>query len=379
VAPSYLPLFIANGVTGVREMHAFFPDTVLQMRKNVNEGKLLGPRIIAAGALIDGPKPMWPGAYSVGDAKQGREAVQALKMRGADFIKVYSKLPRDAYFAIANEAKKEGLVFAGQVPESVSAAEASDAGQKSMEHLIGLWLACSPQEDELRKEIVDLIAKTDNQVIFSAMWRTQARAQDSYDEKKAAALFAKFVKNQTWQDPTLTVLRALAYLDEGAKDPRVKYMPGYLKSMWSPTNPRMKHFREITDRMRQFYKRSVELTRTLHQAGVGILAGTDTSNPYCFPGFSLHEELGLLVKAGLSPLEALQSATYNPAKYLDQLKDLGTVEQGKIADLVLLDANPLDEISNTRKIAGVILRGKAFDSESLKKMLADVEDEVNKK
>jgi imidazolonepropionase-like amidohydrolase len=175
------------------------------------------------------------------------------------------------------------------------------------------------------------------------------------------------------------VLRALAYLDDGANDPRVKYMPAYLKSMWSPTDPRMKHFREIADRMRQFYKHSVELTRTMHQAGVGILAGTDTSNPFCFPGFSLHDELELLVKAGLMPLEALQSATYNPAKYLDLEKNLGTVEQGKFADLVLLDANPLDNISNTKKIAGVIVRGKAFDSESLKKMLADVEAEVNKK
>jgi imidazolonepropionase-like amidohydrolase len=380
-APSYLPLLVANGVTGVREMHAFFPDTILQMRKSINEGKQLGPRIIAAGALIDGPKPLWPGSYSAGNEKEGREAVQTLKRRGADFIKVYSKLPREAYFGIADEAKKEGMVFAGHVPESVSAAEASDAGQKSMEHLVGLWVACSDREAEIRKETVDLMTKADNQAVLLVMGRSQLKAQESFKKEKADALFAKFVKNGTWQVPTLTVLRALASLgdEQFTSDSRVKYMPSFVKSMWNPDSPRIKSVRERSDNMRQLFKGSLEMVKSMHQAGVRILAGTDTTNPYCFPGFSLHDELELLVKAGFTPAEALQSATYNPAEYFDMLKDLGTVEKGKTADLVLLDANPLDDISNTRRIAAVVVRGKVLTAEMIKKMLAEVEGQGVKK
>src|SRR5262245_51712932 len=204
-SPSYLPLFLANGVTGVREMHAFFPDSILKMRNEVREGKTLGPRIVAAGALIDGAKPIWPGSLTATNEAEGRKAVQSLKKSGADFIKVYTKLPRPAYLAIADEAKKAGLHFAGHVPESMSAAEASDLGQKSMEHLFGILMACSADEEKLRKEELEGMEKLDNTALRGLVWRIQAKALDSYSDEKAKALFAKFVKNRTWQDPTLTV------------------------------------------------------------------------------------------------------------------------------------------------------------------------------
>jgi imidazolonepropionase-like amidohydrolase len=375
VTKDYLPLFIANGVTGVRDMHAFFPDTILQMRKDVRDGKVLGPHIVAAGALVDGPKPIWPGSYTASNAQEGRTAVQALKKRGADFVKVYTKLPREAFFAIAEEAKTQGLPFAGHVPESVSALEASDAGQKSMEHLYGITLACATKETELRKEVLEALAKSDNAAFMATLGRAHIKALDSYDENKAKVLFARFAKNGTWQVPTLTVLRSIANLTDErfTNDPRVKYMPPFLRSMWDPKGPADKSRLEAIAFRKIMYKKAPEIVSALHRAGVPILAGTDTSNPFCFPGFSLHDELALLVEAGLTPLEALQSATRDPAKYLDRLKDVGTVETGKIADLVLLDANPLDDIKNTQKIAAVVVGGKLLDKAALQKMLADVE------
>jgi hypothetical protein len=377
----YFPLFIANGVTGVRDMHAFNPDAIYSWRAQTAERKALGPRIVTPGTLVDGPKPIWPGSLSAGTAAEGREAVRTLKKRGADFVKVYTKLPRDAYFAIADEAKTQGLPFAGHIPDSVSAVEASDAGQKSLEHLYGIWLACSTQEAELRKELTDAMTTADNPTFLSVMSRAQVKALDSYSPDKAHALFSRFAKNGTWQVPTLTVLRSLGMIDDDGftKDPRVKYMPAYLTTGWNPKNSPFAKTPEVIAGFKRLYKKALEVVAAMHRAGVPFLAGTDTTNPYCFPGFSLHDELGLLVESGFTPLEALQCATLNPARYLGLSKDLGTVEQGKIADLVLLDANPLDDIANTRKIEAVLVRGKLLEKTALQKMLADAETSPGRK
>jgi imidazolonepropionase-like amidohydrolase len=296
--------------------------------------------------------------------------VQVLKKRGADFIKVYSKLPRDAYLAIADEAKKEGLVFAGHVPEAVSAVEASDAGQKSFEHFYGIFVACSNDEENLRKEEVDAMKAFDNVEARALMRRTWDKAIDNYSEAKAKALYAHLAKNGTWQDPTLTVLRAVASLDDEkfTSDPRVKYMPAYIRSGWKPAvTP------EASASMKRVYRQSISVATAMHRAGVPFLAGTDVTNPYCFPGFSLHDELALLVdECKFTPLEALACATCNPARFLGMEKDLGTVTKGKLADLVLLDANPLDDIKNTQKIAAVVAGGKLITKAELQKMLDDV-------
>jgi imidazolonepropionase-like amidohydrolase len=375
-AASYLPLFVANGVTGVREMHAFFPEWVFQMRRQVRDGTLLGPRIVAAGAMVDGPRPMWFGAYAAADAEEGRKAVQSLKKRGADFVKVYSKLPRPAFLAIAAEARKEGLPIAGHVPESVSAAKASDLGMRSMEHLYGIPLACSADEDRLRKDELDAMARLDNPALRALMLRTAVKACDSSSEDKARALFARFVKNGTWQVPTLTVLRVLASVDDErlTRDPRVKYVPGYIRAGWKPRADDTTRTPETATDWKRVYQKSCELVRAMHRAGVSFLAGTDVTNPYVFPGFSLHDELALLVEeGGFTPLEALQAATRNPARFLGLEKELGTVEKGKVADLVLLDADPLQDVKNTQKIAAVVVGGKLLDRAALDKMLADVE------
>jgi imidazolonepropionase-like amidohydrolase len=376
-SPSFLPLYLANGVTGIRDMHALDPDAILGLRKQVQEGKQAGPRVVAAGPLVDGPKPFVPGSLVASEAAEGREAVRKIKSMGADFVKVYTKLPREAYLAIADEAKKQGLPFAGHVPESVSAAEASDLGQKSIEHLAGVEVACSDREDELRREAVEGLAKADNQAAWDLLGRIGARAVDSFSDKKAQALYARFVRNGTWQVPTLTVPRSMSSLDDAkfVADPRVKYMPPSIRSYWS-----LKLSPDAAARLKRWYKRCTWQVRAMHRAGVPFLAGTDASNPYIFPGFSLHDELALLVaEGGFTPLEALQAATRDPARFLGRERDLGTIEPGKLADLVLLDADPLADIHNTTKIAAVVANGRLLPRRELDQMLAEVEAANKKK
>jgi imidazolonepropionase-like amidohydrolase len=370
---SYLPLFTVNGVTGVRVMWG--TPANLNWRKDLSAGKLDGPGLVLAGSIIDGPKPIWPGSTAASTKAEGREAVRKTKQNGYDFVKVYNLLPRDVYFAIVDETKKQGLPFAGHVPYSVTAAEASDAGQKSIEHLNGILLACSSAEENLTKEL-GVARKDPRKPDRVLLRRINEQLMDTYDPKKAAALFAKFKANDTWQCPTLTVLRSMAYLDElkHTNDERLKYMPRSVRTAWQPKND----FRfqalapEDFAQQKKLFDRYLEIAGAMHRAGVGILAGTDVLNPYCFPGFSLHNELEWLVKAGLSPMEALQTATLNPARYLGRLDDLGTVDQGKLADLVLLDANPIENIKNTHTIAAVMVGGKLFPKDALQKLLTDI-------
>ena len=376
----YLPLFAANGVTGIRVMWGF--PINLTWRKEIAAGTLQGPRMSLAGAIVDGPKPVWKDSTAAGTEAEGRQAVRKTKEDGYDFVKVYSLLSREVYFAIADEAKKQGIPFAGHVPYSMSAAEASDAGQKSLEHLYGILLACSSKEEQLAKDVV--VARKDRDNPDRALLRrVNEQLVDTYDTKKASALFAKFKANGTWQVPTLTVLRSMAYMDDPkhTNDSRQKYMPTSIRDSWNPKTDF--RFKTVTPddytSMKKMFKRNLELVGAMHRAGVGILAGTDVLNPYCFPGFSLHDELELLVKAGLSPMDALQSATRNPAEYLGREKDLGTVEKGKLADLVLLDADPLTDIKNTKTIASVIVGGKVLTRETLDMLLFETEAKASKK
>jgi imidazolonepropionase-like amidohydrolase len=373
----YLPLFIANGVTGVRMMWGF--PMHHEWRKQIEAGLLVGPRLFIASALVDGPKPIWPGSTVAATPEEGRQAVIEARKTGADFVKVYSMLPREVYFAIADEAKKQGIPFEGHTPIAVSAAEVSDAGQKSIEHLTELLVACSTREAELLKQAQDYLVerqtKTNAAHIISHMLDADKVELETYDSGKAEALFAKFKKNHTWQCPTLTVLHNIACLNDPVprEDPRLKYMPVDLREFWIPTNDF--RFKGVTSNAialeKKMFQKDLELIGALQRAGVDILAGTDVSNPFCYPGFSLHDELAYLVQAGLTPMQALQAATLNAAHFMGRGKDVGTVEKGRIADLVLLEANPLDDIHNTTKINAVVFGGRLFTRHELDSMLSD--------
>ena len=371
----YLPLFIANGVTGVRMMWGY--PVHHEWKRDIEKGSLLGPKMFLASTLVDGPHPIWPGSFVASNAAEGCDAVRQARDDAADFVKVYSLLPRDAYFAIADEAKKRHIPFAGHVPMAVSVEEAAAAGQQSIEHLTGILPPCSSREAELLKAAQAYLTEfsTNNS---SRAYGTHARrenkiALESYSVEKAAAVFSELKQNHTWQCPTFTVLRLFTFASNPSitNDARLKYMPPDLRSEWNDAaSSWLKNSSaESAAAGKAYFKKHLEIVGAMQRAGVGILAGTYTGNPYCMPGFSLHDELGLLVQADLTPMEALQAATLNAARFMGRENELGTVEQGKLADLVLLEANPLADIANTRNIAAVVVGGRLYPKPSLAEIL----------
>jgi imidazolonepropionase-like amidohydrolase len=365
---SMFPMFVANGVLGIRDMGTSMPlADIERLRQEIASGSRLGPRFVAAGPLLDGrPKPLRPNFLAITTPEQGRATVDSLKADGADFIKVYSWLSRDTFLAIAGEANKLRIPFAGHVPFSVPALEASDTGMKSMEHLHGVVLSCSAREDELRSEMLKGGANLPGD---DRLRLEMHEAAASYDDRKAAPVFAHLAKNKTWQVPTLVV--HVPYVQSFdtriTTDPRLKYIPPSAQQRWAEE---AKSSTDGATAARTFENES-QIVGAMQRAGVPILAGTDAAwyQPYTYAGFSLHDELALLVRAGLTPMESLQTATINPARFLGMEKDLGTIEKGKIANLVLLDADPVSDIRNTTKISEVFLGGKEFDRPALDKML----------
>ncbi len=358
-ADVFLPVLVANGVLGARDTHSNLAQ-VVALKREIAAGSRVGPRLWVAGELVDGAATVNPSARVVRTEDEAREAVRALKAGGADFVKVYSALSRDLYFAIVDEARRQRIPFAGHVPFSVTAAEASAAGQRTFEHLIGVEVGVSSAEETILATQADLIAKKEFR------WPDARQLQTTFDSARAAQLFAMLTRNDTWQVPTLIVHRQIGRTVDGAPtdEPGLAYMPKMVREFWELPMGRF-----ATD-VKALYPEYVTLVGRLNRAGVPILAGTDFPNPYVYPGFSLHEELALLVEAGLTPAEALRAATLSPARFLGVADSLGTVATGKVADLVLLDGNPLEDIGQTRRIKAVIQRGKVFDRAALDQLLA---------
>jgi imidazolonepropionase-like amidohydrolase len=312
------PLLIMNGVTGVRDMGG---DLVQldRWRSEIDSGLRVGPHIIRAGPFVDGPKEGVTNRLTVRTPEEARQAVHDLKAKGVDFIKVHNALPPEAFFALMDEAHKEHIPVAVHLPKNVSSAEASDAGVASLEHVETLY--------------------------ENALWRKGATAKtvdQGVDEMLGPIgqhLFQRFVKNGTWYVPTL-----------------VAYERGFV--LWSNDQESLKPRLDI-------HEKNIEVIRMMHKAGVQIMAGSDFSDWAIVPGIDLHNELALLVEAGLTPMEALQAATLNPAKFLGKTETYGTIQSGRAADLVLLDMNPLEDISHTRKIHAVVLGGKFYPLASI--------------
>lgn len=347
----FMALFITNGITNVRVM--FGSPELHQWREEISSEKLIGPRMIIAS-----PRP--PGFSSV---EEGRNFVRKSKSEGADFIKILSDdLPRDVYFAIADEANKQGIPFAGHLPYSVSAGEASDAGQLSLEHKHAVSIPCSLHEEEIITNLMNINTMRE---------RVKLMADIDYNEQKARELFTHLVKNGTYVCPTLVVWNEIAYRDKGelANDPRLAYYPSVVRN-WFKYMTETFIDGDVITYLQKICSKSHYIVGAMNKAGVKMLAGTDPGGaPYIFPAFSLHDELELFVESGLTPMEALQTATINAAECVGRLDSLGTIEEGKIADLILLEENPLLSIENTKKINSVLYNGKYFDRSKLDKIL----------
>jgi imidazolonepropionase-like amidohydrolase len=351
-----LPLFIANGVTGIRDMGSDLA-AVLRARSGVAAHRLVGPRMVVSGPMLDGPKVSFAASMAITTPNDGRKAVDSLQRSGVDFIKIQSGVPRDAYFAIADEAKKKGIAFEGHVPDAIRASEAVAAGQRTFEHLIGIFEASTPDEDSF-------ITRRYGAGKDSAANKFLAAFLDRYDATREASIVQLLAKNTIWQCPTLFWERGQWLVDaiDFTKDPDLAYTP----HTWvAKKYPAMR--KSIAESMdadplpvrQRFVQHELDIVRRLHAAGVPFLAGTDTpAGVDVTPGISLHLELQRFVAAGFTPLEALQTATINPARFLGKTSEFGSIQPGRAADILILRANPLDDIANTRAIAGVVADGR---------------------
>lgn len=371
----FVPLLLANGITTVRDMGGYL-ESLIPLRRDIRQGKRLGPQILFAGPYLDGSPPSFQPSIVVNNAVEASEDVHTLVQQGVDFIKVQSILSRDAYFAIAQAARREHITFVGHVPDRVTAAEATDAGQKSIEHLTGVLRGCSGDEPRLMRE--QFASGPKNATAQSSHAREigwERELLQSYSDKQCAALIAKFASNHTWQTPTLVLLRNDAYptpQSDASVTDILKFVPRSIAEKWKQGRGTQDKFAtpaefELREKLLTL---SMYVVGQMETSGVGILAGTDSAAPDIVPGFALHEELALLVQAGLTPMQTLQTATKNPAEFLEKSKTEGTIEAGKEADLLLLDANPLEDIHNTRKIRALIVRGQLLDRATLDGMLA---------
>jgi imidazolonepropionase-like amidohydrolase len=329
-----LDLFVAKGVVGTRDMGGD-ADFILPLRERVRSGSVLGPEIVAAGPILDDAPPSYPYRRRVTNAQQARETVADLKRAGVDFIKVHDHTPREVFFAIAEEAPKLGLPFAGHVPQGVKVEEAADAGIRSIEHL-------------------------SNYDVFG-----ECLVNDSYTLAGCRRLFEKLAAKGVWQTPTLAFFETIPDVFSGRPLAHAEYASDLLLNAMRH-NVEVSHVPASTlEKMRLAGQVSLQVLPDMYSLGNRFLAGCDG----LVPGFCLHDELEWFTRAGFSPLQALQTATINPARFLGREDTQGTIEVGKRADLILLDANPLLDIRNVTQIADVVVRGKLVTRPAIDKIL----------
>ena len=382
------PTLVAYGITSARDMGGDWP-RIEELRREITEGKIIGPQIISPGPFVDGPEPPATFFVSVNSEDEARRAVRKLTSDGVDFIKVQSQLSLDCWRAVLSEAQKLNVPVVGHIPERVSAFEVARSSQRSIEHVsaispgdAGVLLACSTKETSLRAEMLDierLAAQpgADQKSLVRRQHELESQMISTFDGKKCDSLLALFGRNHTYAVPTQVYGQRIAPLtrEDSSDDSALRLIPKSMREHW-------KALRESTiknssaddfSRRRLIAEQSRLLVGRMHQAGMQLMSGTDAIDDYVIPGLSLHQELELMVASGLTPMQALQTATRTPAEFLGKLSSMGTIETGKIADLVLLSADPLENISNTKKIEVVIQGGRLLDRKALDRILLEVE------
>ncbi|WP_433337757.1 amidohydrolase family protein [Spirillospora sp. CA-294931] len=377
------PLYALAGVTTVREMRGDAQHH--RWRDRIESGSLLGPRWIIGGPIVDGRPSLHTAdtgsLIEVGNPSEAREAVRRTKRDGADFVKVYSRLDRASYLAIADEARRQGIPFTGHCPDTVALTEAIGTGHRTVEHMDAPLLATTAREREIRAGMAAITVDGTKDSFhryrdwYEAVHPLEYKAVRSFDPAKSRALFGALAARGCAVVPTLAVHRVLEVPEHNRETDEWKYLAPSMTAWW----------REVTDvmtggrtprqarRVRAVYEHKAGLVAAMARGGVPILAGTDTGNPYLVPGFALHDELALFTEAGLTPMQALRSATQRPATVFGLADRVGTVERGKLADLVVLDADPLADIRNTRRVHALVVNGRLITHEERERLLAEVE------
>jgi imidazolonepropionase-like amidohydrolase len=376
----HFALFLAYGVTGVRNMNDATADPTLEftnwVKRRLAEGELIGPRPLTSGPYVDGDPPLGESAVVVRTEAEARSVVDRLADAGADFIKPYENLSREAYFALMDQARRRGIPVDGHVPFRVTPEEAAAAGQRTVEHPEVMAAGCSASAAAVRERFQRLLADYDSlsePERFLVQFRLYRAFYDTRDPMACTSTIEAFRRFGVAVTVDLVAYHHVVHANEILADTTsMRLVPEPVRRHWEE-RAAGETFREFQSILRPIIPLELENVRLLNEAGVTLLAATDVGVALQVPGISLHRQLVRLTEAGLTPLDALRAATLNPARVLGMEDSLGTIEAGKLADLVLLDSNPLEDISHTQQIRAVVADGRLYRRTDLERVLAEVE------
>jgi imidazolonepropionase-like amidohydrolase len=387
IGPAMFDLFLVNGITSVRDTGGKM-DEVKPYKEASKKNPDTTPRVMIAGPLIDGMPRVYDGSspgrpeLSVGvdSPEEARQMVIRLKNEGVDLLKAYEMLRPEVYQALLDEAQKQGLPVTGHVPLSIDVISASEAGLNSIEHMRNLEMSCTEDWAQLMEQRRQQLAEGRNEAGGDLRSRLHQRYRfysiENQDSEMRSEVLEALAENDTWLVPTLTILAAREnrVWDRPSWREYFKYLPDTVAQRWTETALQISEL-PLDSNAVKYANWGYDVVSRLPDANVKIMAGTDTPIALLTPGPSLHEELRLLVKSGLTPLEALEAATLRPAQYFGMEDSLGTIAKGQIADLVLLNKNPMDDISNTQTIQMVIKNGNLMDRRVLDGMMRKLEEQ----
>lgn len=383
---TFLPMHVAHGVTGIREMVG--PPGMQEIRDAVEAGEMVGPRMVLTGPLVDGPHSVWGGGETgvgvieVRTETEAREAVRVIREGGAEFVKVYSFLSQEVYAAVAAACRRHRIPFGGHVPSQVSAFDAVRAGQHTLEHQHGVFVASSRRRDAHLRRLREVFADEDRHEEWGElMSEVEREAFAAHDPARARRLFRAMAAQRTWASPTLGVVRLggvppQELLDDARlQDALDRFVHPALRTQWREEVAGWLDIpEEVVEQNRVRAAALAAMVPDMHAAGVPVIAGTDCWITMMVPGLALHDELGHLVGTGLTPMQALQAATRDAAECVGWGDRSGTVEPGKVADLVVLDGDPLEDIGRVRNVHSVVSRGRYLSPRDRSRMLAAVEE-----
>lgn len=366
-----LDLYLVNGVTTIRDPAGNLTPLRLA-RQDIESGKRTGPRLFFSGYVLDGNPPLWPDFSVMADTPERAEsAVNFLIDQGVDLIKVYNSITEPALVAIVRTAHARGIPVTGHVPRSMTMTRAVELGMDGLEHIRVTGRELLPLEEADKIDFLPFVERE------ARLWQ-----KFDLDSPKMKALVSLLADKKVFLDPTLTVdeVSSFALYEEQAQDPNNRFLPR--KSFTDEVETAPDVFRlppELKDAAAEGFRKRLQFIGMCSRAGVQIIAGTDgVGEGKLLPGFGLQYELQLLSQAGLTPIQVIQAATINAARALKKDGELGSIEAGKLADLVILSADPLVDIRNASKIDAVMIGGRLLDRKALDALLAQAEAAAKK-